>query len=352
MIKKYDLVLLNEIWTNHQSAIDITGYESYCSHRKRVDNKARRLSGGVICYVKSCHTRGIKLVQNETSDILWLMLDKHYFGTKNEILLCLTYIPPEHSGGSRNNEDDMFDRIILDISKLSSLYDDVSFMVCGDLNGRTGSLSDFIEHDKAEYLPLPEDYIEDQVETSVRVNMDKVCNAQGKRLLELCKMCSLRITNGRIGADKNIGRYTCYTHNGTSTVDYLLCSPSIMSYITEFTVRDQNEFSDHCPIDFSLLTHSEPQAEEVGQCSGKIVWDSNKCEDFMCNLVRTPSTSRFEEMMLVMNNVTVVSQHDIQLAVDCFTEGVRAAADPLFYRASGKSGHQRISSGTPWGDSQ
>ena len=125
-----------------------------------------------------------------------------------------------------------------------------------------------------------------------------------------------------------------------------------MSYITEFTVRDQNEFSDHCPIDFSLLTHSEPQAEEVGQCSGKIVWDSNKCEDFMCNLVRTPSTSRFEEMMLVMNNVTVVSQHDIQLAVDCFTEGVRAAADPLFYRASGKSGHQRISSGPPWGDSQ
>ena len=148
---------------------------------------------------------------------------------------------------------------------------------------------------------------------------------------------TLRITNGRIGADKNIGRYTCYTHNGTSTVDYLLCSPSIMSYITEFTVRDQNDFSDHCPIDFSLLTHSAPQAEEVGQCSGKIVWDSNKCEDFMCNLVRTPSTSRFEEMMLVMNNVTVVSQHDIQLAVDCFTEGVRAAAGPLFYRASGKS---------------
>ena len=38
-----------------------------------------------------------------------------------------------------------------------------------------------------------------------------IVNINGKKLIELCKLSYLKIANGRIGADKSIGSYTCHT---------------------------------------------------------------------------------------------------------------------------------------------
>ena len=107
MLKAYDYILLDETWCKEESQYELDGYEAFCSHRKRIDARAWRMSGGVIFYVKSCLARGVKCIDNDTSDKIWLMLDKSFFGVKNDILLCLTYIPPENSSGSKNNDQDM-----------------------------------------------------------------------------------------------------------------------------------------------------------------------------------------------------------------------------------------------------
>ena len=88
-----------------------------------------------------------------------------------------------------------------------------------------------MENDCSRHLPLPKDYVEDHEENYVWYNMDNTCNAQGKRLSDLCKMGGLRIVNGRVGNDKHKGTFTCYTHNGASTGDFILCSPPVLQEI-------------------------------------------------------------------------------------------------------------------------
>ena len=82
----------------------------------------------------------------------------------------------------------------------------------------------------------------------IRHNEDKMVNTQGKRVIEICKICNLRILNGRMGADSYRGIITCVTYNGQSVVDYVMCSLSLFQKIAYFEVLDQNEFSDHNPI--------------------------------------------------------------------------------------------------------
>ena len=102
------------------------------------------------------------------------------------------------------------------------------------MNSRTGTLLDYIENDNSYHMPLPDEYVEDG-SMSDRANMDGVVNVQGRNLIEFCRMCNLRILNGRHGADKGVGRFTCYTYNGMSCVDYVLCSPELMPVVNEFS---------------------------------------------------------------------------------------------------------------------
>ena len=65
-------------------------------------------------------------------------------------------------------------------------------------------------------------------------------------------MCNMRIVNGRIGKDANVGARTCVTYNGSSTVDYVLCSSYMLAIFDNFNVTPQNTFSDHNPLLFQL----------------------------------------------------------------------------------------------------
>ena len=56
----------------------------------------------------------------------------------------------------------------------------------------------------------------------------------------------LLIVNGRITSDPK-GACTWYTHNGSSLVDYVLCSKSIIDRI-DLKVEDINPLSDHCTV--------------------------------------------------------------------------------------------------------
>ena len=66
----------------------------------------------------------------------------------------------------------------------------------------------------------------------------------------------MRIVNGRLHKDQGSGRFTCFTHNGESVVDYLITLPQNFTLISEFQVHDFTEYSNHAPVSFTLKTHT------------------------------------------------------------------------------------------------
>jgi hypothetical protein len=61
--------------------------------------------------------------------------------------------------------------------------------------------------------------------------MDKSKNKFGNLLLNFCKGNSMFIVNGRVGNDKNIGRFTC---RNASVVDYCITSPELLKLFFDF----------------------------------------------------------------------------------------------------------------------
>ena len=98
-------------------------------------------------------------------------------------------------------------------------------IVQGDYNVRTGDIQETVLDDANAFLNVPEDYEND--EQCLRQSQDSgTVNARGRNLLETCTALNLRILNGRIVGDLE-GKKTCFHHNGSSVVDYVIGSKSI-----------------------------------------------------------------------------------------------------------------------------
>ena len=57
------------------------------------------------------------------------------------------------------------------------------------------------------------------------IQKDKII--MGKRLIELCKNCNLRILNGQTKGD-SLGQPTFHKKYGSSTIDYVICNTKLM----------------------------------------------------------------------------------------------------------------------------
>ena len=66
------------------------------------------------------------------------------------------------------------------------------------------------------------------------------------------KGTSLRLANGRLHHDKQIGSYTYCNKQGASVIDYLL-SENDFTRIKDFRFNEFNEWSDHAPITFEIV---------------------------------------------------------------------------------------------------
>ena len=62
-----------------------------------------------------------------------------------------------------------------------------------------------------------------------------------------CKSADLRILNERVSGD-SLERVTFHGKNGVSAVDYAVCDQDLLSYVTNFVVKDPLHLSDHSPI--------------------------------------------------------------------------------------------------------
>jgi hypothetical protein len=109
-----------------------------------------------------------------------------------------------------------------------------NILIAGDLNARILNHIDFIvnesikkcnSHETLEYL-LPDN---DNTDYNInRCSVDKILNAQGQQLIDLCIASQVRVLNGRFVGD-SVGNVTRYTSNGaTSTVDYALADVDLL----------------------------------------------------------------------------------------------------------------------------
>ena len=100
----------------------------------------KRKSGGVGLLVKDKLSKYIKILNSDNENCLWFTIDEQIL--KKKVIFAVIYIPPE---GSSYSSMQLFDNIENDILKFAS--DDTQVCLLGDLNAKSGSLSDFIEFD-------------------------------------------------------------------------------------------------------------------------------------------------------------------------------------------------------------
>lgn len=145
----------------------------------------------------------------------------------------LAYLPPSNSSYTKKLDVDLIELIEKDISCFKQKGD---VLICGDLNARTSTETDFIVNDSSFHLPLfdsckPDDQI------MFRKNMDENTDERGKGIVDLCISNQLRIINRRFIGDL-LGQYTCFNSHGQSTVDYLISNEELMNQLLYFKVSD------------------------------------------------------------------------------------------------------------------
>lgn len=142
---------------------------------------------------------GVKFLEHQNNNYIWLKLCKSFFGLKDDIYICFIYNPLEYSSYSRKLQDDILELIEKDISKYSN---DGKIILAGDLNARTGTHAlDFIPADNTiNNIPIFENFTPD-INLYTRHSEDSVLSTRGKTLNELCIHTGLRILNGRISGD-------------------------------------------------------------------------------------------------------------------------------------------------------
>ena len=127
--------------------------------------------------------------------------------------MTFVYMPPN---GSPFYQDKCLNGISLFESAFVSLYNDSHYyLLMGDFNSRTGTLSDFEMFENK--IDILEEY-ENAFDTFdlPRYSCDTYVSAFGRDLLDFCKVYFIYIMNGRVGQDKNIGDFTFIGINGAS----------------------------------------------------------------------------------------------------------------------------------------
>jgi hypothetical protein len=156
-----------------------------------------------------------------------------------------------------------------DINHIEALW---SVYLTGDFNSRVGVKHDFVIFYSINQSYDDESYVPDKCIS--RASLDKTCNSYGVKLIDLCRSTNIRLVNGRLYKNNNVGMYTYVSQNGASVIDYVLTNEKKFSNISYFCVQQVNEFSDHAPIEFSLHTkYRIPVQQEKVDINYK--WDSN-----------------------------------------------------------------------------
>ena len=294
---KFDIVCLSE--TKCSVILPINNFSVFKMPIKNLTFKHGGAHGLCVYHKENLSLYEVNDMHSES--VLWLKCEEV---KGNEFLLGAAYIPHE---SSPYFSPCIFENIVDDILSLQANHDCPILMI-GDFNSRTGHLKDFISYEDnvLRGCDIDNQYIEllssnigsDEYPLMNRVNVDSHVNNNGRRLIDICCDLSLRIVNGRFGYDKGTGDYTCVTHNGSSTIDYAICSPALLKSISNFVVDELDTcLSDvHKPLQI-MLEFNETHLKNPDKCntntnvnvstcheSTRTAWDPLKAHDYLDKL--------------------------------------------------------------------
>lgn len=281
-----DIVFLSETHACTNDILQIEGYKCYVNCRS---DQPSRLRGGLAVFIKLNIAKGVKLVNRPLEDMMWIKLDKCFFGLEKDLYICSLYISPSNSTYTIRTGMDkrIFDQLEQDIVQYSNQGDT---MIIGDLNAHINSDElDYIENEMNDILDdcLPENYIADNVYTKRNTEIAQSTNNYGNQILDLCTAGQLRILNGRTLGD-SAGRVTFYNFIGSSIDDYCICSASLLKSVANFTVGPYHpSLSDHCMVTVRLnaITASS-QPINLRKLQKSVKWSKTQEEIFKSNLSR------------------------------------------------------------------
>ena len=198
--------------------ISFSDYKWFGHNRTNLHSNARRGSGGVGCFVKrSLLDRfEVSMVDRSIEDIMWLKIKCLHSG--ESVFFCICYLPPENSSRKVDAEH-FYTNLMHQVYQYQNIG---KIVICGDLNSRIGTESDFIEG-------------VDNV--SIRQVIDTTANKYGDFLLDFLIDCNLCIVNGRKGRND----FTHVSHRGCSVVDYVIVPHEQLLLSTNFSVHRMSD---------------------------------------------------------------------------------------------------------------
>ena len=290
VFKNYDVVACVETFADYTNQYKLDGYVSFSKLRKRKFG-AKRNSGGILVLIRNSIAKHFKTLNCSSNDTLWLRVSDLF--SHGSTIMGVCYCSPINSRAVTGNfYHDLEDNLL----RFVNVYPDDKVILLGDFNSRTGDLPDVIGDDTEVTQVFINsqggDLLHDADVIPPRVNSDKEINVFGRNLITICHEFNLCVCNGRLGNDRNLGTYTCITHNGASVVDYVLVSHVTAKFITNFEVSDISEFSIHFPLTFSLNCRQVPETTSklVTKKSFqldkrmKYKWDAQKEGEFLTKL--------------------------------------------------------------------
>ena len=156
--------------------------------------------GGVGLFVKHSlfSTFDVSIIDRSIDGILGMLFTHKVTEYKFIVFSC--YLPPEDSPWGRDSTS--FYGHLLSLIYFHNYVD--CYFVCGDINGRTGNLND---------------YINDVDELPPRVCIDAVKNPHGESFVDFLLESRMCITNGRVTPE--FDDFTSVSTKGHAVVDYI-----------------------------------------------------------------------------------------------------------------------------------
>ena len=203
------------------------------------------------------------------------------------------------------------------------------------MNSRIGQHCDYVTEDYATHMDvLPDDYVPDL--KIPRKSQDNTVNSNGQLLLDFLKQSGLRIANGRVCEDRDVGAYTFVGSRGSSLVDYCIANVDLFELFVSFYVHDPNPLSDHCLIEFSLSSNIDletpVECDNDGSNFQYFKWSSEHREEYKARI----SSGIFkEEITSLMHEVDDAScENDINSSISSFSALIDTVCTPLFGKTS------------------
>ena len=157
---------------------------------------------------------------------------------------------------STSTRDNLWLLLNTEVAHISSQGD---ILLAGDFNARTGVLPAHNVYDSTGCVPLPTEYRPDP---GSEIQFRQRSQFLWKGIIVYP---AIIILNGRIGIDRNVGAFTCYTPRGCSVVDYFVVSEHFMIFISDMSVHDLSEYSDHRSILLTIKRTKRTRKDEINR---------------------------------------------------------------------------------------